>query len=97
MRPGTLWGALGGLNFVQSVASARKGVARERSQAPVAPGAEALWDRTRVAQYLGVSTRKVQRMEAAGTLRRCPNLGAVVRYEPRDVLLLASASRRKGA
>ena len=97
MKAGSLWGALGGLNFVQSVASDRKPVARDGVLAPVADHADALWDRRRVAAYLGVSTRKVQRMEVAGTLRRCPNLGAVVRYEPRDVLLLASASRRKGA
>ena len=45
-----------------------------------------------VAAYLGVSTRKIQRMEAAGTLCRCPNLGTVVRYAARDVLRLASAS-----
>lgn len=48
--------------------------------------------RSEVADYLGVSTRKIQRMEAAGTLRRCPNLGTVVRYAARDVLRLASAS-----
>ena len=97
MKAGTLWDALGGLNFVQSVAAARKPVARDRVLAPVADHAETLWDRRRVAAYLGVSTRKVQRMEASGTLKRCMNLGAVVRYSPRDVLLLASASRRKGA
>jgi hypothetical protein len=45
-----------------------------------------------VAAILGVSTRKIQRMEAAGTLRRCPNLVTVVRYAARDVLRLASAS-----
>ena len=48
--------------------------------------------RAELAAYLGVSTRKLQRMEAAGTLRRCPNLGTVVRYAARDVLRLASAS-----
>lgn len=48
--------------------------------------------RQEVADFLGVSTRKIQRMEAAGTIRRCPNLGTVVRYAARDVLRLASAS-----
>jgi predicted phage gp36 major capsid-like protein len=47
--------------------------------------------REELAGYLGVSTRKIQRMEAAGTVKRCPNLGTVVRYAARDVLRLASA------
>jgi hypothetical protein len=47
--------------------------------------------RSEVAAYLGVSTRKVQRMEPK-QLARCPNLGTVVRYAARDVLRLASAS-----
>ena len=48
--------------------------------------------RPELAAYLGVSTRKVQRMEAAGSVARCPGLGSVVRYAARDVLKLASAS-----
>ncbi len=47
--------------------------------------------REEVAAYLGVSAKKVQRMDAAGTLPRCPNMGTVVRYASRDVLRLASA------
>jgi hypothetical protein len=47
--------------------------------------------RPEAAAYLGVSTRKLQRMEDAGTLRRCPGLGAVVKYAARDILRLASA------
>src|SRR5262245_23764163 len=47
--------------------------------------------RPEAAAYLGVSTKKLQRMEAAGQLRRCPGLGGVVRYAARDVLRLASA------
>jgi hypothetical protein len=54
-------------------------------------------DRLEAAAYLGVSTRKLQRMEDAGQLKRCPGMGAVVRYAARDVLRLASASSRKGA
>ena len=47
--------------------------------------------RSELAAYLGVSTRKIQRMESAGTLTRCSGLGSVVRYAARDVLKLASA------
>lgn len=51
--------------------------------------------RAQAAAFLGVSTKKVQRMEAAGTLHRCPDLGAVVLYSARDVLRLASAPRKE--
>ena len=47
--------------------------------------------RAEAAAFLGVSTKKLQRMEAAGQLRRCPGLDGVVRYAARDVLRLASA------
>lgn len=47
--------------------------------------------RPELAAFLGVSTRKLQRMEASGRLVRCPGLGSVVRYAARDVLRLASA------
>ena len=57
----------------------------------------AVLTRSEAAAYLGVSTKKIQRMDAAGTLVRCPGLGTVVRYAARDVLGLASASSRKGA
>jgi hypothetical protein len=53
--------------------------------------------REEAAMFLGVSTKKLQRMEAAGTVTRCPGMGSVVRYAARDVLRLASASSRKGA
>jgi len=53
--------------------------------------------RPEVAAWLGVSTKCVQRLEAAGRLARCLGLGAVVRYAARDVLRLASASSLKGA
>ena len=53
--------------------------------------------REELAAHLGVSTRKIQRLEAAGKLVRCPGLGAVVRYAARDVLRFASASDRKEA
>ena len=54
--------------------------------------AGATLSRDQVAAILGVSTKKIQRMEAAGTLTRCPGLGTVVRYAARDVLRLASAA-----
>ena len=60
-------------------------------------GAGANLTRSEVALYLGVSTRKLQRMEEKGALTRCPSLGSVVRYSARDVLRLASASSLKGA
>ena len=51
--------------------------------------------RREAAAFLGVSTKKVQRMDASGALPRCPGLGAVVRYAARDVLRLASAPRKE--
>jgi len=47
--------------------------------------------RKEVAEYLGVSTRTVQRIETRGILRRCPALGSAVRFPIGDVLKLASA------
>ena len=47
--------------------------------------------RAQAAAFLGVSTKKLQRMEAAGNLRRCPGMGGLVLYSARDVLRLASA------
>ena len=68
---------------------------RERAAAKLASGS--LLTREEVAAYLGVSEKKVQRMDTAGVLPRCPDMGTVVRYAARDVLGLASASSRKGA
>ena len=65
---------------------------RQLTRAQERVRANASLTRREAAALLGVSTRKIQRMEAAGTLRRCPNLGTVVRYAARDVLRLASAS-----
>jgi hypothetical protein len=47
--------------------------------------------REEAAAYLRMSTKSIQRMESDGRLKRCPGLGAVVRYRARDVLKLASA------
>ena len=47
--------------------------------------------RSETAEYLRLSTRTIQRMEAAGKLPRCSGFGTVVRYAARDVLRLASA------
>ena len=54
-----------------------------------------LLTRSEAAAFLSVSTRKLQRLEASGTLQRCPNLGTLVRYSSRDVLRLASAHRKE--
>ena len=50
--------------------------------------------RPEVAAHLGISVRQVQRMEAAGILKRCPKMGSRVLYAARDVLRLASANGR---
>ena len=56
--------------------------------------------RPEAAAFLGVSTKKLQRMEGTkdepGPLRRCPGLNGVVRYEARDILRLASANGKEG-
>ncbi len=51
--------------------------------------------RAEAAAFLGVSTKKLQSMEAAGSLKRCPSLGLAVRYASRDVLRLASANGKE--
>ena len=51
--------------------------------------------REEVAAYLGVSTKTVQRMDADREIKRCPGLRGVVRYAARDVMRLASATRRE--
>jgi hypothetical protein len=56
---------------------------RERAAEKIAQRAPLT--RREAAAYAGVSTRKLQRMEAAGKLQRCPNMGTVVRYAARDV------------
>ena len=48
-------------------------------------------DREQTAAILGVSTKKLQRMEARGELRRCSDISGVVRYPASDVQRLASA------
>jgi predicted DNA-binding transcriptional regulator AlpA len=68
---------------------------RERAAAKLASGSHLT--REEVAAHLGVSPKKIQRMDTAGTLPRCPDMGTVVRYAAREVLRLASASSRKGA
>ena len=55
--------------------------------------------RPEAAAILGVSTKKLQRMEGSrerpGPLRRCPGLHGIVRYEARDILRLASANGKE--
>lgn len=64
-------------------------------QPPIARGT--VMTREQVAQMLNVSTKTVQRMEAAGHLTRCPGMGSLVRYPTSDVLRRCSAPNRKGA
>lgn len=45
--------------------------------------------RAEAAAHLGISTRKLQRMELSGKIGRCPGLGTTVPYAARDVLRLA--------
>jgi hypothetical protein len=72
-------------------ATAESRLARLRASAAEKLRQGAPVSRPEAAAYLGVSTRKLQRMEAAGTLRRCLDMGSVVKYAARDILRLASA------
>ena len=51
--------------------------------------------RAEVAAFLTTTTKQLQRWEARGRIRRCPALVGLVRYAPRDVERLASASGRE--
>ena len=51
--------------------------------------------RPEAAAFLSVSTKKLQRMESQGKLRRLPDMGGSVLYAARDVLRLASAPRKE--
>lgn len=51
--------------------------------------------RPEAAAYLGVSTRKLQRMETAGHIRRCPKMGSSVLFAARDVQRIASATGKE--
>ena len=62
---------------------------------PAGPRYEARMTRAEVAELLNCSERTVQRMEAAGRLRRCAGMGSLVRFDRSDVLRLVSASRRE--
>ncbi len=52
-------------------------------------------NRPELAAYLGVSTKKLQRMEAVGRLQRCSGMGTVVLYAAREVQRLASATGKE--
>ena len=62
---------------------------------PAGPRYEPRMTRAEVAELLSCSERTVQRMEAAGRLRRCAGMGSLVRFDRSDVLRLVSASRRE--
>ncbi len=73
-------------------------LARETEEVPAlrAVAAEkmrqgALLTREEAAVFLNTSTKKLQRMEACGRIRRCPAIEGLVRYSPREVERLASA------
>jgi hypothetical protein len=51
--------------------------------------------RDELALHLDVSKKKVQRMERAGKVRRCPQLAPLVRYAADDVRRLASAQGKE--
>lgn len=58
-------------------------VLREEASTKLSQGANLT--REEAAAYLGVSTKTLQRMDAAGKLPRCLGMGTVVRYAARDV------------
>jgi hypothetical protein len=96
---------LGGLGYpisplLRSIVSEAAGVEREAETHAALDMAEiakrdGLVTRQQVADYLGVSYKKVQRWDPKNgknaILKRCPGLPGVVRYRARDVLRLASA------
>ncbi len=51
--------------------------------------------RQQAAAYLGISTRQLSRVDAAGKIARCSQLGRAVMYASRDVLRITSASRKE--
>ena len=51
--------------------------------------------RQQTAAYLGISTRQLSRLETTGRIARCSQLGRAVMYGSRDVLRIASASRKE--
>lgn len=51
--------------------------------------------RREAAAFLGVSTKKLQRMEATGALGRCSGYGTAVKLAARDILRLASANGKE--
>ena len=93
----TDWLSLARLTALEAKFKAEERAPDVRATAATKVTSGALLTRAETAAYLGVSTKKVQRMEASGQLVRCPGPGTVVRYSARDVLGLASASSRKGA
>ena len=84
-----------------STTSRLSGNSRESSPSPKSSGtlnligerlrSGSILTRQEVADFLRLSSKTVQRLEASGRLRRCPGLGTVVRYAASDVLRLASA------
>ena len=69
----------------QSLARAKKDRSELRQVAAEKLQQGANLTRGEAAALMGVSTKKLQRMEARGRLLRCPGLDGVVRYAARDV------------
>ncbi|MEQ1832270.1 MAG: hypothetical protein ABL977_04380 [Candidatus Eisenbacteria bacterium] len=82
---------------LEAAAKAKPSAATLRASAHEKLAQGANLTRPEAGAYLGVSTKKIQRMDDAGTLPRCPGFGSSVLYSARDVLRLASASAPKGA
>ena len=51
--------------------------------------------RQEAAAYLGISVRQLSRLDASGRLARCAQLGRAVMYAARDVVRIASATRKE--
>jgi len=66
---------------------------REQAAALIRAGGNLTREQT--AAHLGVTTRHLSRLEHAGRITRCPQLGRAVMYASRDVLRVTSATRKE--
>jgi len=88
-----LWrmGVQAQLDALKTQQASRAGAAELRARAAEKIESGATLTRDEAAAFIGCSTKKLQRMEARGQIRRCPALDGLVRYAARDVERLASA------
>ena len=75
----TDWLVMARLTALESKLKAKERAPDVRATAATKVTSGALLTRAETGGYLGVSTKKIQRLEASGQLVRCPGLGAVVR------------------